>query len=183
MTDSRQMDRPHNVGLAASSGGVAGTQPKICGYLQGGIVKCGEPECSTEMRDEMLWDLVVQLEHYFARKLNRGLRIEIQRFQGNIRAGIQRKGWGLSLAEINWVMGCLAEKMSWTASPEVENFPQPGVTLSPCGATVFELTTGEVARLLALEQRPITPVKSVVDFARRRLAERSWALGYPEPRS
>lgn len=157
-------------------GAVPGTQPKVCALFIDGIAVESIPGQMTPINQEVLEGVVLQLDWYCRRQLDKSPTMDVQRLQAHVRRELLGRCKALSITELDWVMGTLVERMGWQSPNAATLLNADGVTISPCGATIFKLTQEEAARLIALENRSFPIVKSVVDVALETLAMR---LGEP----
>jgi hypothetical protein len=94
-------------------GAVPGAQPKTLVREVNGRYVAGPTEEEVQQRYSLCADLVVQLSDYRDRKSREFADLDMQTLLRKIRAGVLRKDWSLSPAELNWIMG----KLGWTGDP------------------------------------------------------------------
>lgn len=83
---------------------VSGLQPKIAVRLVNGTFIEGLSEDELCARYEACADLVEQLTLYCRRKLAEGPDVSLSTLLPRVRLGATRKEWGLSEAELGWIM-------------------------------------------------------------------------------
>lgn len=95
-------DFPRDAGLGA----VPGAQPKLLVRQEAGRYVTGPSESEHRARYEMCEDLACQLAQYTLRKGASHPEWSRDELQAKVAAGLRAKavGWGLSLAETDWVL-------------------------------------------------------------------------------
>jgi hypothetical protein len=159
-------------------GALAGAHPKVAAvYIDGLFVE--EPDhAAVHERLAVCQDLVLQLTAYCCRKLKTKPNMDINLFVANIHQGLGSKNWGLSDDELDWAIERLSVQMGWLGCDRADDNTDhlPARFKPRSGATVFQLTEAEVARLISNEQLPMERVKTVVDAARAKIATKGSAL-------
>ena len=102
-SESIPPDFPH----AAPAGAVPGAQPKLLVFEQSGRFVAGTPEISLHGRYLMCEDLARQLVIYYAGKRAENPARSGAQLRNKVAQAIRQRafGWGLSPAEVNWVLG------------------------------------------------------------------------------
>lgn len=95
-------DFPKSTGLGA----VSGAQPKLLVRQEAGRYVTGPSESEHRARYEVCEDLACQLAQYTLRKGASHPEWSRDELQAKVEAGLRAKavGWGLSLAETDWVL-------------------------------------------------------------------------------
>ncbi|MDN8615683.1 hypothetical protein [Variovorax ginsengisoli] len=86
-------------------GAVPGVQPKILVRLIDGRYINDAVTDEAQERYQLCADLVVQLASYAQRKRAEHPDWSRAELQAKLASGLQRKNWGLSNAEIQWISG------------------------------------------------------------------------------
>ncbi|WP_076997838.1 hypothetical protein [Variovorax sp. KK3] len=85
-------------------GALPGLQPKIGVRLVDGTVVEGLTEDELYTRYDACEDLVIQLVGYCERKLQVRPEWDLPTLLTKVRGGVGQKGWGVSPAELSWIM-------------------------------------------------------------------------------
>lgn len=100
-------------------GAVAGAQPKLLVRIEGDQYVAGLTDEELQERYEMCADLVRQLVPYAQRK-----RLHAGDAQ-KLKNGLKAKDWGLTIQEIDWVVGKVAATLGWPPAQSARQTDSP----------------------------------------------------------
>ena len=123
-------------------GCVAGAHPKLLLIEKNGRYLLDEGDTTTIKRHDTCANFVIQLHAYCLSKLHHDALAEIPQLLHTVHESLEKKSWGFSKAEIQWIMGQLRDKLSNIISGVA---PQ-----SPLGMTASADYSRELFRQLVL---------------------------------